>query len=432
MTKKRIDIITLGCSKNLVDTEKLLKQFTTLGYKAYHNSNNVKGEIVIINTCGFIGDAKEESIEMILEFTQAKSEGKIKKLYVMGCLSERYMSELQLEIPEVDGYFGKFQWDKILETLGEEYNTTITHKREITTPPHYAYLKISEGCNHACAYCAIPIMTGKLKSVEESQLVKEAEYLIKKGVTEIQLIAQDLTLYGVDIHKERTLHTLVEKLAKVEGLKWLRLHYAYPSHFPFQLLPVIANNSNICKYFDIALQHINDNVLSRMRRNVTKQETLNLIERLRTEVPGIHLRTTLMVGFPGETEEEFEELLQFVKDIRFERLGAFAYSHEEGTYAEKHYKDDIPQEVKEYRLNKIMEAQEQISFEIAAEKVGKQFTVIIDSQEGDYYIGRTQYDSPEVDPEVIVTSSTPLTIGEYYNVEITSSESYDLYGEIVS
>ena len=344
MQKKRIDIITLGCSKNLVDSEKLMKQFASSGYNVYHDSDDVKGGTVIINTCGFIGDAKEESINMILQFAEAKAEGRIKHLYVMGCLSERYMTELKGEIPEVDGYFGKFDWQEIISRIAGKYDDTIADERILTTPSHYAYLKIAEGCNRMCAYCAIPIITGRYKSRTIENIVSEAEYLISEGVTELQLIAQDLTYYGTDIYGEPRLTELITRLSDIKGLRWLRLHYAYPADFPYDILPVMASRPNICKYLDIALQHISDGVLARMRRHVTKAETYELISRIRKEVPGIHLRTTLMVGFPGETDAEFEELVQFVKEARFERMGAFEYSEEEGTYSARHYKDDVPPE----------------------------------------------------------------------------------------
>ena len=430
MQKKRIDIITLGCSKNLVDSEKLIKQFKELGYEVYHDSDNVKGEIVIINTCGFIGDAKEESINMILNFCQAKKARKIKRLYVMGCLSQRYASELIEEIPEVDGFFGKFDWENIVKEVGGEYNQALANSRVLTTPSHYAYLKIGEGCNRTCAYCAIPIITGKYKSRPIEDLVEEAQGLAAMGVKELQLIAQDLTYYGLDIYKSYQLPKLVEELSKVEGIEWIRLHYAYPAHFPYELLPVMAQNNKVCKYLDIALQHISDNMLTRMHRNVTKQQTYQLIERIRKEVPGIHLRTTLMVGFPGETEEDFTELMEFVRYARFERMGAFTYSEEEGTYSAENYTDDIPEEVKQKRLDTLMALQAEISAEINAQKEGEELRVIIDREEDDYYIGRTQFDSPEVDPEVLISKEKTLQIGEFYTVKITSSSNYELFGSV--
>lgn len=430
MQKNRIDIITLGCSKNLVDSEKLIKQFKELGYEVYHDSDNVKGEIVIINTCGFIGDAKEESINMILNFCQAKKARKIKRLYVMGCLSQRYASELIEEIPEVDGFFGKFDWENIVKEVGGEYNQALANSRVLTTPSHYAYLKIGEGCNRTCAYCAIPIITGKYKSRTIEDLVEEAQGLAAMGVKELQLIAQDLTYYGLDIYKSYQLTKLVEELSKVEGIEWIRLHYAYPAHFPYELLPVMAQNNKVCKYLDIALQHISDNMLTRMHRNVTKQQTYQLIERIRKEVPGIHLRTTLMVGFPGETEEDFTELMEFVRYARFERMGAFTYSEEEGTYSAENYTDDIPEEVKQKRLDTLMALQAEISAEINAQKEGEELRVIIDREEEDYYIGRTQFDSPEVDPEVLISKEKTLQIGEFYTVKITSSSNYELFGSV--
>ncbi|MBE6299190.1 MAG: 30S ribosomal protein S12 methylthiotransferase RimO [Bacteroidales bacterium] len=430
MQKNRIDIITLGCSKNLVDSEKLIKQFKELGYEVYHDSDNVKGEIVIINTCGFIGDAKEESINMILNFCQAKKARKIKRLYVMGCLSQRYASELIEEIPEVDGFFGKFDWENIVKEVGGEYNQALANSRVLTTPSHYAYLKIGEGCNRTCAYCAIPIITGKYKSRPIEDLVEEAQGLAAMGVKELQLIAQDLTYYGLDIYKSYQLPKLVEELSKVEGIEWIRLHYAYPAHFPYELLPVMAQNNKVCKYLDIALQHISDNMLTRMHRNVTKQQTYQLIERIRKEVPGIHLRTTLMVGFPGETEEDFTELMEFVRYARFERMGAFTYSEEEGTYSAENYTDDIPEEVKQKRLDTLMALQAEISAEINAQKEGEELRVIIDREEDDYYIGRTQFDSPEVDPEVLISKEKTLQIGEFYTVKITSSSNYELFGSV--
>lgn len=432
MQKNRIDIITLGCSKNLVDSEKLMKQFSELGYKVCHDSDDVRGETVIINTCGFIGDAKEESVNMILQFAEAKALGRIKRLYVMGCLSERYMNELKGEIPEVDGYFGKFDWQAIITSLSGKYDESIAYKRVLTTPPHYAYLKISEGCNRMCAYCAIPIITGRYKSRTMESIVREAEYLVSGGVTELQLIAQDLTYYGTDIYGKPKLAELITRISDIEGLRWLRLHYAYPADFPYDILPVMASRPNICKYLDIALQHISDGVLSRMLRHVTKTGTYELISRIRREVPGIHLRTTLMVGFPGETDAEFEELMQFVKDARFERMGAFEYSEEEGTFSARHYKDDVPPEVKSERLQKIMALQEQISEEVNIAKTGQELLAVIDRVEGDYYVARTEYDSPEVDPELLIKrTSAELKTGEYYKVRITGAAPYELYGEAV-
>ena len=426
MTK--VGFISLGCSKNLVDTEVMLSNLADAGFEVTLEPS--EAEIVIINTCGFIGDAKEESINMILNFCQAKKARKIKRLYVMGCLSQRYASELIEEIPEVDGFFGKFDWENIVKEVGGEYNQALANSRVLTTPSHYAYLKIGEGCNRTCAYCAIPIITGKYKSRTIEDLVEEAQGLAAMGVKELQLIAQDLTYYGLDIYKSCQLPKLVEELSKVEGIEWIRLHYAYPAHFPYELLPVMAQNNKVCKYLDIALQHISDNMLTRMHRNVTKQQTYQLIERIRKEVPGIHLRTTLMVGFPGETEEDFSELMEFVKYARFERMGAFTYSEEEGTYSAENYTDDIPEEVKQKRLDTLMALQAEISAEINAQKEGEELRVIIDREEEGYYIGRTQFDSPEVDPEVLISKEKTLQIGEFYTVKITSSSNYELFGSV--
>lgn len=432
MKRKVIDIITLGCSKNLVDSEMLMKQLSANGYEVRHDPEKSEGSIVVINTCGFIGDAKEESINMILEFAEAKDEGRLDKLFVMGCLSERYLKELKVEIPQVDKYYGKFNWAELIDDLGKVYFDEYRDKRILTTPGHYAYLKIGEGCNRHCAYCAIPIITGKYKSRPIEDILSEVEYLVSIGVREFQVIAQDLTYYGTDLYKKPALPELVERMAKISGVDWIRLHYAYPTHFPFDLLRVMRENDNVCKYLDIALQHISDNVLERMHRNITSSETYELLDIIRKEVPGIHLRTTLMVGFPGETESDFEELKDFVRRARFERMGAFAYSEEDGTYAAKHYEDDVPEEVKQARLDELMEIQQEISAEITEGKIRKTFKVIIDRVEGEYYIGRTEFDSPEVDPEVLILSDgIELSIGEFYNVRITSADDFDLYGEIV-
>ena len=433
MKRKTIDIITLGCSKNLVDSERLMRQLEAAGYNVTHDTENPQGEIAVINTCGFIGDAKEESINMILEFAQAKEEGALEKLYVMGCLSERYLKDLEEEIPQVDKYYGKFNWTELLADLGNTYRQELGNERHITTPQHYAYLKISEGCDRSCAYCAIPIITGKHTSRPMEEIVAEVKHLVAQGVKEFQVIAQELTYYGIDLYKKQKIAELIEQIADIPGVEWIRLHYAYPSHFPMDLMRVMRERPNVCKYMDIALQHISDNMLSRMRRNVTKEETYKLIESFRKEVPGIHLRTTLMVGHPGETEADFEELKAFVKAAKFDRMGAFAYSEEEGTYSANHYEDNIPQEIKEQRLNELMAIQEEISAELGREKVGKTFRVIIDRLEGDYYVGRTEFDSPEVDPEVLIESGNqPLTIGEFYQVSITNSDDFDLFGEVVS
>ncbi len=398
------------------------------GYACTHDSDNPQGEIVVVNTCGFINDAKEESINTILEFAQAKTEGRIEKLYVMGCLSERYLADLEREIPEVDGWYGKFNYKQLLKDLeGEQFEACEGH-RHITTPRHYAYIKISEGCDRHCAYCAIPLITGKHQSRPMDEILEEVRYLVSQGTKEFQVIAQELTYYGVDIDGQQHIAELIERMAEIEGVEWIRLHYAYPTHFPWELLRVMREHRNVCRYLDIALQHISDPMLSRMKRNVTKEETYELVRRLRREVPGIHLRTTLMVGFPGETQEDFDELLAFTKWARFERMGAFAYSEEEGTYSEQHYIDDVPEDVKQKRLDKLMRIQQQISAELEAEKVGTIQKVIVDRQEGDYYIGRTEFCSPEVDPEVLIpVSEKKLTIGQFYNVLITDSEEFDLY-----
>ena len=432
MRRNTIDIITLGCSKNLVDSEKLMRQLEANGYKVTHDSPNPQGEIAVINTCGFIGDAKEESINMILEFCEAKEEGRLKKLYVMGCLSERYLKELEVEIPQVDKFYGKFNWNELLADLGKAYHDEIAIERTLTTPKHYAYLKISEGCDRSCAYCAIPIITGKHVSRPMEEIIDEVKLLVSQGVKEFQIIAQELTYYGIDLYKSQKLPELIEKIAQVPDVEWIRLHYAYPTHFPEDLFRVMRENDNVCKYMDIALQHISDNMLTRMRRNVSKSETYDLIEKFRREVPGIHLRTTLMVGFPGETEEDFEELKEFVQKARFDRMGAFAYSEEEGTYAAETYEDSIPHEVKQARLDELMALQQEISAELSQAKIGQEFKVIIDRKEGEYYIGRTQFDSPEVDPEVLIKAEGKrLFSGRFYRVRITNADDFDLFGEVI-
>ena len=432
MRRNTIDIITLGCSKNLVDSEKLMRQLEANGYKVTHDSPYPQGEIAVINTCGFIGDAKEESINMILEFCEAKEEGRLKKLFVMGCLAERYLKELEEEIPQVDKFYGKFNWNELLNDLGKAYNDEIAIERTLTTPKHYAYLKISEGCDRSCAYCAIPIITGKHTSRPMEEIIEEVKLLVSQGVKEFQIIAQELTYYGVDLYKSQKLPELIEKIAQVPGVEWIRLHYAYPAHFPEDLFRVMRENDNVCKYMDIALQHISDNMLSKMRRHVTKAETYELIEKFRKEVPGIHLRTTLMVGFPGETEEDFTELKEFIQKARFDRMGAFAYSEEEGTYAAENYEDSIPQEVKQARLDELMAIQQEISSELSNSKIGQEFKVIIDRKEGEYYIGRTQFDSPEVDPEVLIKAEGKrLFSGHFYKVRIQNADDFDLYGEII-
>ena len=432
MKRNTIDIITLGCSKNLVDSEKLMRQLELNGYKVTHDSSKPQGEIAIINTCGFIGDAKEESINMILEFCEAKEEGKLKKLYVMGCLSERYLEELRLEIPQVDKFYGKFDWQQLLDDLGKSYDSENALERVLTTPKHYAYLKISEGCDRQCSYCAIPIITGKHVSRPMEDILDEVKLLVSRGVKEFQIIAQELTYYGIDLYKSQKLPELIERMAKIPGVEWIRLHYAYPAHFPEDLFRVMRENDNVCKYMDIALQHISDSMLTRMRRHVTKAETYALIEKFRQEVPGIHLRTTLMVGHPGETEEDFEELKELVQKARFDRMGAFAYSEEEGTYSARNYKDDVTSETKQRRLDELMDIQQKISAELNVSKVGQMVKVIIDRKEGEYYIGRTQYDSPEVDPEVLVKADDKrLFVGRFYQVVITDADDFDLYGKVI-
>ena len=457
--KKTIDIISLGCSKNLVDSEWLMGLMEANGYHCTHDSDDPQGEIVVVNTCGFIADAKEESINTILEFAQAKTEGRIEKLFVMGCLSERYLVDLEKEIPEVDGWYGKFNYRNLLKDISREDISrneeggmrkenspedeseqasnllplsSFPLPRKITTPPHYTYIKISEGCDRHCAYCAIPLITGRHQSRPMAEILDEVRQLVKQGTKEFNVIAQELTYYGVDIDGRQHIAELIEQMADIPGVAWIRLHYAYPTHFPWDLLRVMREKSNVCKYLDIALQHISDNMLSRMQRHVTKAETYELVERLRREVPGIHIRTTLMVGFPGETEEDFEELKAFVKWARFERMGAFAYSEEEGTYSEQHYEDDVPEGVKQRRLDQLMRIQQHISEELEAEKVGKTLKVIIDRQEGDYYVGRTEFCSPEVDPEVLIpVAERELTVGMFYDVLITDSAEFDLYGTTI-
>lgn len=431
MKKNRIDVVTLGCSKNLVDSEMLMKQLLANGYTVKHDPEKPEGEIVVINTCGFIGDAKEESINTILGFAEAKKNRKLNKLFVMGCLSERYMDELQAEIPEVDKFYGKFGWKGLISDLGKSFRKDVEYERALTTPAHYAYLKISEGCNRSCSYCSIPIMTGRHQSRPMEEIVAEVESLVAQGVKEFQVIAQDLSYYGIDRYKEMKLPELIECISDVKGVEWIRLHYAYPTKFPYDLLRVMRERNNVCKYLDIALQHISDNMLTKMRRGITKQETLALVKRIRDEVPGIHLRTTFLVGHPGETEEDFEELLQFVKEARFERMGAFPYSNEEGTYAYEKYEDNIPETVKQERMDMLMAIQERVSLAVNESKIGQRLSVIIDREDADYYVGRTQYDSPEVDPEVLISKDITLNKGDIYNVIITQAEPFDLYGNIV-
>ena len=432
MKKNQIDIVTMGCSKNLVDSETLMKLFEDNGYHCVHDPKRPQGEIAVINTCGFIEDAKQESIDTILEVIQAKEEGRLRKLYVMGCLSQRYQKELEAEMPEVDKFYGKFNYKELLKELGKAEVPACSGTRHLTTPHHYAYIKISEGCNRRCAYCAIPIITGKHVSRPMDEILDEVRQLVADGVKEFQIIAQELTYYGVDLDGKHHITELISRMADIPGVKWIRLHYAYPNQFPLDLLDVMREKPNVCKYLDIALQHISDNMLNRMHRHVSKQETIDLLKTIRERVPGIHIRTTLMVGFPGETQEDFHELLEFVRTQRFERMGAFAYSEEEGTYSANNYEDDVPAEVKQRRLDELMILQQEISAEVEAEKVGKILKVIIDRKEGDYYIGRTEFCSPEVDPEVLITAGEKrLRVGCFYNVKITQSEEFDLYGEVV-
>ncbi len=434
-----IDFISLGCSKNLVDSERLMGLFEAHGFKVTHDSDDPQGEVIVINTCGFIADAKEESINTILEQVARKNEGLVKRIYVMGCLSERYLADLEAEIPEVDGWYGKFNYKELLKEVAppsspvgdtiDAPSGAVGGARHLTTPHHYAYIKISEGCDRHCAYCAIPLITGRHQSRPMEEILDEVRWLVNQGTVEFQIIAQELTYYGIDLYGEQRIAELIEQMADIEGVRWIRLHYAYPTHFPWRLLDVMREKKNVCRYMDIALQHISDHMLSRMRRNTTKQETMELIERMRREVPGIHIRTTLMVGFPGETDEDFQELVDFVKWARFDRMGAFAYSEEEGTYSAAHYEDDVPEDVKQRRLDKLMRIQQNISADIEAAKVGSILPVVIDRTEGNYYIGRTEFCSPEVDPEVLIEmTDVKLTIGGMYQVRITDSEEFDLYG----
>ena len=431
MNKPTIDIITLGCSKNLVDSETLMGLFEAHGYHVTHDAEVPRGEIAVVNTCGFIEDAKQESIDTILELAQAKEEGRLERLYVMGCLSERYLAELEAEIPEVDGWYGKFNYKQLLKDL-EDNHASITGTvpmihRHITTPRHYAYLKIAEGCDRHCAYCAIPLITGRHQSRPMQEILDEVRWLVRQGTCEFQVIAQELTYYGVDIDGKQHIAELVEQMADIGGVEWIRLHYAYPAHFPWDLLRVMRERKNVCNYLDIALQHISDHMLDRMQRHVTKEQTYELIRRMRQEVPGIHIRTTLMVGFPGETDDDFQQLIEFTRWARFERMGAFAYSEEDGTYSAMHYEDDVPAEVKQKRLDRLMRVQQQISAELEAEKVGQTLRVIIDRQEGEWFVGRTEFCSPEVDPEVLIPSNERLVIGSFYDARITDAEEFDLY-----
>ena len=429
MKKNTIDIITLGCSKNLVDSERLIRQLELNGFTVRHDPKEVGAEIVVVNTCGFIADAKEESINMILELGEAKQEGRIRELYVMGCLSERYFEELGKEIPEVDKFYGKFNWTELIGDIGKSYDEKREDERHLTTPKHYAYIKIAEGCDRQCAYCSIPIITGTFKSRPIGKIVAEVERLVAEGVKEFQVIAQEITFYGIDLYGKQMIAELVRRISDVKGVKWIRLHYAYPTHFPYELLEVMRERDNVCKYLDIALQHINDKVLENMQRHIDSKQTRELIERIRREVPGICLRTTLMVGFPGEGEKEFEELKDFVRWAKFDRMGAFAYSEEDGTPAAQMFKDEVAEEVKQQRLSDLMALQQDISAEVQAGKIGSVQRVIIDRKEGDYYVGRTQYDSPEVDPEVLIpVAEGMLRTGCFYNVRITDADDFDLYG----
>ncbi|WP_314709674.1 30S ribosomal protein S12 methylthiotransferase RimO [Prevotella denticola] len=432
MKKNQIDIVTMGCSKNLVDSELIMKQFEANGYHCTHDAENPQGEIAVINTCGFIEAAKEESINTILEFANRKKNGQLNRLYVMGCLSQRYKDELEAELPEVDKFYGKFNYKQLLSDLGKADIPACNGVRHLTTPHHYAYVKIAEGCDRHCAYCAIPLITGRHHSRTVEDVLDEVKGLVAQGVKEFQIIEQELTYYGVDLDGKHHITELISRMADIEGVEWIRLHYAYPNQFPLDLLDVIARKPNVCKYLDIAFQHISDHMLGRMHRHVTKQETLDLIAEIRRRVPDIHLRTTLLVGFPGETEKDFEELKTFVREVRFERMGAFAYSEEEGTYSATHYEDDVPEKVKQQRIDELMRIQQGISEELEGEKVGRVFKVIIDRTEGEYYIGRTEFCSPEVDPEVLIPiEGKTLQTGRFYDVRITDSDEFDLFGEVV-
>ena len=426
---KKVNIISLGCSKNLVDTELLMKQLEKAGYSVEVDVENSRARIVVVNTCGFIGDAKEESVNTILEQVERKNEGAVDKIYVMGCLSQRYGEDLKKEIPEVDAYFGKFDWKGILAELGKKYDESCRNERHLTTPGHYAYLKIAEGCNRGCSYCAIPIMTGKYVSRPLEEILDEAERLAGQGVKELLVLAQDITYYGVDLYRKNRLAELVSRLADVPGIEWIKLHYAYPTDFPVEVLDVMRERPNVCKYLDIALQHCSDHMLKLMRRGVTKQQTIDLLRLIREKVPGIALRTTLMVGHPGETEEDFNELLDFVREMQFERLGVFPYSHEEDTYCDKHYRDDVPEETKIRRAETLMECQRGISTRLNEAWIGRTVKVLVDRQEGDYYVGRTEHDSPEVDPEVFITTDKEMTIGDFHELRVTGADDYDLYAE---
>lgn len=430
MARKKVDVITLGCSKNLVDSERLLSMFARNGFDACHEPEHSRGDITVINTCGFIGDAKEESIDMVLRYIDAKNKGKIKSLYVMGCLSQRYLDELKAEMPEVDGWYGKFDWHELVTMLSRQNPATSEYDRVITTPRHYAYIKIAEGCNRFCSFCAIPLITGRFKSRPIEEILKEVADLTSRGVKEFNIIAQDLSSYGSDLYGDHRLAELIDRIAGIPGVKWIRLHYAYPADFPMDILDVMAKHDNVCKYLDIALQHISDNVLTNMRRHINGEQTRELLAEIRRRVPGIHIRTTLMTGFPGEGEKEFEELKEFVREQRFERMGAFAYCEEEDTYGATHFTDDIPDEVKQQRLSEIMDMQAEIAAQLNEAKIGTTVRVIVDREEDDYYVGRTEWDSPEVDQEVLIKKSRKLEKGEFYDVRIVDSQFFDLIAEI--
>lgn len=432
MNKKKINIVTLGCSKNLVDSERLFKQLEANGFSVVHDSNDTNAKVVIINTCGFIGDAKEESVDTILSFAHAKVEGKIRHLFVMGCLAERYKKDLQLEIPEVDDFFGVNNLEDIVKAIGGDLKVELLGERTITTPKHYAYLKISEGCNWGCSYCAIPLIRGKHVSVPIENLVAEAKSLAAKGVKELLVIAQDTTYYGLDIYGKRMLADLLNKLSEIEGIEWIRLHYAYPTFFPDDVIDVIRDNPKICKYLDIPFQHISDRVLKKMRRGINKEETYALINKLKTEIPDIAIRTTLLVGHPGENKADFDELIEFVKEVKFDRLGVFPYSEEENTFSAINFDDSISEDIKQERVEEIMQIQSEIALQKNLKRIGKHMRVLVDRLEGDFYVARSQYDSPEVDQEVLITPDTKAKIGEFYDVEITDAEEFDLFAKFLS
>jgi len=430
---KKINVITLGCSKNTVDSEHLMARLAAAGYEVLFDSDRTDAKVVVINTCGFIGDAKQESIDMILRAAAAKQAGKIERLFVVGCLSERYADELRAEIPEVDDYFGARTWDGIVRALGASEDPALATERRLTTPKHYAYLKISEGCNWKCGYCAIPLIRGAHVSVPMEELEEEARKLAGQGVRELMVIAQDTTYYGIDLYGRRMLAELLRRLCRIDGIEWIRLHYAYPAGFPDEVIEAMASEPKICKYLDIPFQHISDAQLASMHRRHTKAEAMELIGRLRGAIPDLALRTTLLVGYPGETEADFEELLAFVREVRFERLGVFPYSEEEGTWSAENLRDDVPEEVKQRRAERIMALQNEISLDNNRRRVGRTERVIIDSRQGDWYVGRTQYDSPEVDQEILIPASERrLLRGHFYDVTVTSAADYDLYGEIAA